>query len=221
MQTVKTLIRRCRMWKLIWICTAYLCSTQRMLGLWIKLTLSLLAATCCLLNLCNQFWPRSGPEVIKLFSCSTQLSTKFILFINVKMPTIVGILTFISMINTTSERLKARYFFTFRHFSSYEQLKFLAQLTWAQKKFYNPTARTRSWSGSKPFDALIVFLKEFFFIWRKKVSRWQQKHEKLPSLQRVTVTIWINLLYRAMCSDKLLFNFSVYWLLRWRVWEES
>ena len=36
--------------------------------------------------------------VIKLFSCSTQLSTKFILLINVKMPTIVGILTFISMI---------------------------------------------------------------------------------------------------------------------------
>ena len=36
-------------------------------------------------------------------------SMKFILLINVKMPTIVGmILTFISMINTTSERLKAR-----------------------------------------------------------------------------------------------------------------
>ena len=33
-----------------------------------------------------------GPEVIKLFSYSTQLSTKFILLINVKMPTIVGIL---------------------------------------------------------------------------------------------------------------------------------
>ena len=34
-----------------------------------------------------------GPEVIKLFSCSTQLSMKFFLFINIKMPTIVGILT--------------------------------------------------------------------------------------------------------------------------------
>ena len=45
----------------------------------------------------------SGPEVIKKISCSTQLSTKFILLINVKMPTIVGILTFISKINTTSE----------------------------------------------------------------------------------------------------------------------
>ena len=37
-----------------------------------------------------------GPEVIKLFSCSTQLSTKFFLLINVKMPLIVGILTFMS-----------------------------------------------------------------------------------------------------------------------------
>ena len=54
---------------------------------------------------------RTGPEVIFFFSCSTQLSTKFILLINVKMPTIVGILTFISMINTTSEKLKAKYFF--------------------------------------------------------------------------------------------------------------
>ena len=33
---------------------------------------------------------------------------KFIMLINVKMPTIVGILTFISMINTTSESLIAR-----------------------------------------------------------------------------------------------------------------
>ena len=38
----------------------------------------------------------SGPEVIKPFSCSTQLSIKFFLLINVKIPTIVGILTFMS-----------------------------------------------------------------------------------------------------------------------------
>ena len=36
------------------------------------------------------------PEVIKLFSCSTQLSMKFSLLINMKMPTIVGIFIFIS-----------------------------------------------------------------------------------------------------------------------------
>ena len=71
-----------------------------------------------------------GPEVIKLFSCSTQLSTKFILLINVKMPTTVGILTFISMINTTSERFKAKKnFLTCWHFNFYDQLKFRAQLS--------------------------------------------------------------------------------------------
>ena len=66
---------------------------------------------------------KPGPEVVKLFSCSTQLSTKFqlliktkyqqikkfralslsdvvfIMLINVKMPTTVGILTFMSRIN--------------------------------------------------------------------------------------------------------------------------
>ena len=62
-------------------------------------------------------WP--GPEVIKLFPCLNQLRTKFILLINVKMPTIVGILTFISMINTTSERLKARNVFICRYFTFY------------------------------------------------------------------------------------------------------
>ena len=38
----------------------------------------------------------SGPEVIKLFSCSTQLTMKFSLLRNMKMPTIVGIFIFIS-----------------------------------------------------------------------------------------------------------------------------
>ena len=71
-------------------------------------------------------WP--DPEVIEHFSYSTQLSTKFILLINVKMPTIVGILTFISMINTTGERLKTRNFFICRYFSVYEQLIFRVQL---------------------------------------------------------------------------------------------
>ena len=54
---------------------------------------------------------KPGPEVIKKKLCSIQLSRKFILLINVKMPTIVGFLTFISMINTISERFKERHFF--------------------------------------------------------------------------------------------------------------
>ena len=63
------------------------------------------------------------------FSYSTQLSTKLILLINVKTPTIAGVLTFISMINTPSERLKARHFFFCLYFSFYEQLKFRAHLS--------------------------------------------------------------------------------------------
>ena len=42
------------------------------------------------------FGDYSGPAVIKLFLCSTQLSMKFALLINMKMPTIVGIFIFIS-----------------------------------------------------------------------------------------------------------------------------
>ena len=79
----------------------------------------------------------AGLQVIKLFSCSTQPSTKFILLINVKMPTIIGILTFISLINTTPERLKARNFFICWYFSFYQHLKIHDQLSRAQNKVDN------------------------------------------------------------------------------------
>ena len=51
------------------------------------------------------------------------------MLINVKMPTIVGILTFISMINTTFERLKGKKLLHLSVFYFYEQLKFCAQLS--------------------------------------------------------------------------------------------
>ena len=46
------------------------------------------------------------------------------MLINVKMPTIVDILTFMSIINATFEILKARKAFFFQHFGFYEQLEF-------------------------------------------------------------------------------------------------
>ena len=69
--------------------------------------------------------PPPPPKVIKLFSCSTQLSKKFQLLIqtvlafklsyvviimlkNVKMPTIVGILTFTGRINFALQRCASR-----------------------------------------------------------------------------------------------------------------
>ena len=61
------------------------------------------------------------------------------MLINVKMPTIVGILTFISRINVgiltfissinTSDSFKARNIIIFQHFNFYEQLKFHAQMS--------------------------------------------------------------------------------------------
>ena len=53
---------------------------------------------------------------------------KFIQLINVKMPTIVGILTFISRIHTISDDFMARKALIFQHFS-YEQLKFHVKLS--------------------------------------------------------------------------------------------
>ena len=48
------------------------------------------------LNIWADMLEKSGPEVIKLFSCSTQLRMKFSLLINMKMPTVVGIFKFFS-----------------------------------------------------------------------------------------------------------------------------
>ena len=65
---------------------------------------------------------RLVPEVIKLFSCSTQHAEHQIYPAhNVKMPTIGGILTLISKMSTASESFKARksFFFTILPFMSH------------------------------------------------------------------------------------------------------
>ena len=54
------------------------------------------------LTACNVLYDH-GPEVIKLFFILNLDEHEINLFINVKMPTIVDILTLISRINTTSE----------------------------------------------------------------------------------------------------------------------
>ena len=54
---------------------------------------------------------------------------KLFMLINVKMPTIVGILKFVGMINTAYESLKARKVLFSQHFRFYEQLKCHAQLS--------------------------------------------------------------------------------------------
>ena len=77
---------------------------------------------------------KPGPEVINHFSCSAQLRLKFILLINVKMPTIVGNLTFISKINYMFWQSLHEISTNFGHFSNCEQFEFHAQ---HRKKFCN------------------------------------------------------------------------------------
>ena len=50
---------------------------------------------------------RTDPKIIKFFILDSFVHDFFFLLLNVKMSTIVGILKFISMINTTSKGLKA------------------------------------------------------------------------------------------------------------------
>ena len=52
------------------------------------------------------------------------------------MPTVIGILTFMTRINNTSGTLKQEFSLIFKHFSFYEQLKIHAQLS-MKKDFYN------------------------------------------------------------------------------------
>ena len=51
------------------------------------------------INDCLSDFLKTGPDVIKLCSCSTQFTMKLFMLINVKMPTTVGILTFMSRKN--------------------------------------------------------------------------------------------------------------------------
>ena len=67
-----------------------------------------------------------GPDVIKLFSCSTQLSTKFLKAHKYKNVKIFGFLC------SVKPRML---FFPLRHVK-------MPQLSWASKKFYNLGART-------------------------------------------------------------------------------
>ena len=75
-----------------------------------------------------KFYEELTKHYNKLFSCSVQLRSKFILLINVKMPTIVGILTFISRINYKLWSSKCSISIYLGYFSIYEQFKFYAQL---------------------------------------------------------------------------------------------
>ena len=79
----------------------------------------------------------SGPKVLKKNLCLTQLSIKFFLLINIKMPTIVGISTFMSRKIALKAYLSPKTIWISWYFYTYQHLKFHAQLSWASKCFNN------------------------------------------------------------------------------------
>ena len=118
---------------------------------------------------------RPGPEVIKLFSCSTQLSTKFILLINVKMPTIFGILTFISRLNTSSESLKARNIYILQHFCFWVEI--LCSVKLSMKKGARLMLILARVSDPWPLGSLVVKKIEstkHFYFHLKSLNFWQK-----------------------------------------------
>ena len=113
-------------WELAYLCWGLRCIT------W-SIGLGGLAVKTNLLQVTLFYPSRSnpGPEIIKLLSCSTHVSMKIFLLINVKMPTIVGILTFISRKNSFLGLPEPEKSCLSWYFYAYEHLKFHAQLNWA------------------------------------------------------------------------------------------
>ena len=114
---------------------------------------------------------RTGPKVIQLlYSCSTQQSMKFIMLINVQMPTVVGILTLISMINTTYESLKSRKV-CFSAFKIFEQLKIHAQLSGGQHEKNNSrstyTSDLRNLQSNDPLKAFANLISELVTLFKQ------------------------------------------------------
>ena len=71
-------------------------------------------------------------------------------------------LKYISMINITSESLKARKVFIFQHFSFDEQLEFHAQLIEHEKKVYNLGSLFYSISGAFVIGILMIIRAIYF-----------------------------------------------------------
>ena len=84
---------------------------------------------------------RPGPKVIKLFSCSTQLSMTFSLLINMKMPTNVGIFYYLQAEKiSSSAKVSKNTTIQQLYISSICYLladKFSRSARFSMKKFYN------------------------------------------------------------------------------------
>ena len=81
----------------------------------------------------SEIWPQG----YKTFFVLNSTEHEIFLFINVKMPTIVGILTFMSGKNSIPDISETKKSHMSWYFYTYVHLKFHAQLSWVWKKFYN------------------------------------------------------------------------------------
>ena len=80
------------------------------------------------------------------------------------MPTVVGILTFMSWKIAFSAYLSLKTAEFFLYFYTYDHLKFYAQLIWAWKKFYN----LGPWSGPVLFAYVYIsvqLIKISYLLW--------------------------------------------------------
>ena len=97
---------------------------------------------------------RPGSKVIKLFSCSTQLSMKFSLLINMKMP------TKLEFSYLLAEKFSCSAMFSKKEFVIVSNLRFISRtnlmLSWVEhvkKKFYNLGARMILWTCAERFES--------------------------------------------------------------------
>ena len=111
---------------------------------------------------------RSSPKVIKLFSCSTQLSMKFSLLIDMKMPTISYLL---------AEKFSCSAMFSKKEFAIVSSFRLISRanfvLSWIEheKKFYNLGAGVLfAIDFSIRFDFSI---KTFFPRFTSIINRWK------------------------------------------------
>ena len=81
------------------------------------------------------------PRGYKTFFVLNSTEHGIFLLINVKMPSTVGILTFMSRKNSILSLSEPEKCWISWYFHTYEHLKFHAQVSWAWKKFYNLGAR--------------------------------------------------------------------------------
>ena len=126
---------------------------------------------------------------------------KFFLLINIKMPTIVCILTFMNWKNSILGLSEPKKSWISWYFYTYEHLKFHAQLSWAWKKFYNlgPWSVLQIRRGNRDNLGIISHISPYrYILWaiiRTILPRWldssNEGSQHMFSLRNKKNYLWI------------------------------